>query len=44
VVTTQQLRTEYHPAPDGAAAKTPGDAVTVDLATRTLVHFNAAKA
>jgi len=43
VVTTQQLRIEYHPAPDGAAAKTPDDAVTVDLATRTLVQFNAAK-
>ena len=44
VVTTQQLRIEYHPAPDGAAAKTPDDAVTVDLASRTLVHFKAAKA
>jgi hypothetical protein len=44
VVTTQQLRIEYHPAPDGGAAKTPDDAVTVDLASRTLVHFKAAKA
>jgi len=43
VVTTQQLRIEYHPAPDGAAAKTPDDAVTVDLASRSLVHFKAAK-
>ncbi len=44
VVTAQQLRIEYHPASDGAAAKTPDDAVTVDLATRTLVHFKAASA
>ena len=44
VVTAQQLRMEYHPASDGAAAKTPDDAVTVDLASRTLVHFKAAKA
>ncbi len=44
VVTPQQLRMEYHPASDGAAAKTPDDAVTVDLASRTLVHFKAAQA
>jgi hypothetical protein len=39
VVTATQLRIEYHPASDGAAAKTPDDFVTVDLASRTLVHF-----
>jgi len=30
------LRIEYHPAPDGAAAKTPDDVVAVDLKARTL--------
>lgn len=40
VVTTAQLRIEYHPASDGAEAKTPDDFVTVDLATRKLVHFS----
>jgi len=39
VVTATQLRIEYHPATDGAAAKTPDDSVTVDLASRILVHF-----
>ncbi len=39
VVTAQQLRIEYHPASDGSTMKTPDDAVTVDLASRTLVHF-----
>jgi len=39
VVTTGQLRIEYHPAPDGSAARTPDDFVTVDLASRRLVHF-----
>ena len=39
VVTAGQLRIEYHPASDGADAKTPDDFVTVDLATRKLVHF-----
>ena len=39
VVTLSQLRIEYHPASDGDAAKTPDDFVTVDLATRKLVHF-----
>jgi Calcineurin-like phosphoesterase len=42
IVNAQQLRIEYHPAPDGAQAKTPDDSVTVDLATRKLVHFKAA--
>jgi hypothetical protein len=36
VVTQKQLRIEYHPAPDGAAAKTPDDVVAVDLSTRKL--------
>ena len=39
LVTTRQLRIEYHPASDGAAAKTPDDAVTIDLATRVIAHF-----
>jgi hypothetical protein len=39
VVTAAQLRIEYHPASDGAAAKTPDDFVTVDLSSRKLVHF-----
>lgn len=39
VVTAAQLRIEYHPASDGDGAKTPDDFVTVDLATRSLVHF-----
>jgi hypothetical protein len=38
VVTAAQLRIEYHPASDGAVAKTPDDSVTVDLAARTLVQ------
>jgi hypothetical protein len=39
VVTETQLRIEYHPATDGAQAKTPDDAVTVDLSSRTIVHY-----
>jgi hypothetical protein len=39
LVTPAQLRIEYHPASDGTGAKTPDDFVTVDLATRKLVHF-----
>jgi hypothetical protein len=39
VVTSSQLRIEYHPASDGEGAKTPDDFVTVDLTTRKLVHF-----
>ncbi len=42
VVNAQQLRIEYHPAGDGADAKTPDDSVTVDLATRTLATYQAA--
>jgi hypothetical protein len=41
VVNASQLRIEYHPTSDGAAAKTPDDFATVDLHTRKLVHFAA---
>jgi hypothetical protein len=41
VVTSRQLRIEYHTASDGPATKTPDDFVTVDLKRRKLVHFNA---
>ena len=36
IVTASTLRIEYHPADDGESVKTPDDAVTVDLATRTI--------
>jgi hypothetical protein len=39
IVTARQLRVEYHPASDGAAAKVPDDSVTVDLATRRLASY-----
>jgi hypothetical protein len=39
IVTQTQLRIEYHPATDGAQAKTPDDSVTIDLAGRNIVHF-----
>jgi hypothetical protein len=39
IVDAKQLRIEYHPASDTGAAKTPDDFVTVDLATRSLVHY-----
>ena len=39
IVNDQQIRIEYHPASDGAEAKTPDDFVTVDLATYKLVHY-----
>jgi hypothetical protein len=39
VATAAQLRIEYHPAGDASGAKTPDDAVTVDLRTRTLTQF-----
>jgi hypothetical protein len=38
-VNDTQLRIEYHPASDGEDAKTPDDSATVDLKTRTLVHY-----
>jgi hypothetical protein len=41
IVDEQQLRIEYHPQSDGEGAKTPDDAVTVDLATRTIVNYRA---
>ncbi len=41
IVNSAQLRIEYHPASDGATAKTPDDSVTVDLKTRQIVHYNA---
>jgi hypothetical protein len=40
IVTGSRLRIEYHPASDGEAAKTPDDFVSVDLASRRLVHFS----
>jgi calcineurin-like phosphoesterase family protein len=39
VATAAQLRIEYHPAGDASGAKTPDDAVTVDLRTRKLTQF-----
>ena len=44
IADTRQLRIEYHPASDGSRAKTPDDFVTVDLASRRLVHFAGASA
>lgn len=41
VANSTQLRVEYHPASDGAQAKTPDDFVTVDLKTRKLGYFSA---
>jgi len=40
-VTKSQLRIEYHPASDGTWTKAPDDSVTVDLASRKLVHYTA---
>ncbi|MGO9239884.1 MAG: metallophosphoesterase family protein [Bryobacteraceae bacterium] len=42
VVDPQQLRIEYHPESDGEAAKTPDDAVTVDLASHQIVQYEPA--
>jgi hypothetical protein len=39
VVTSTQLRIEYHPASDGPNAKTPNDYVTVDLRSHKIVYF-----
>ncbi len=36
IVTAETLRIEYHPASDGAVAKTPDDVVTVNLQSRTI--------
>jgi hypothetical protein len=41
IATEQQLRIEYHPASDGAAAKTPDDSVTIDLHTRQQTVYTA---
>lgn len=43
IADAKQLRIEYHPASDTAAAKTPDDFVTVDLSTRQLVHYTPPK-
>ena len=40
LVDTQQLRIEHHPAADSITTKTADDTVTVDLASRNLIHFN----
>jgi Calcineurin-like phosphoesterase len=40
IVTTDQLRIEYHPATDGRGAKTPDDHVTVDLNTHKIAYFD----
>jgi hypothetical protein len=39
LVSTTQLRIEYHPASDGSTTKTPDDSVTIDLATGTLTTY-----
>jgi hypothetical protein len=39
LVNNAQLHIEYHPASDGADAKTPDDFVTVELKTHKLIHF-----
>ncbi|HKM58117.1 MAG TPA: hypothetical protein VJX28_05185 [Chthoniobacterales bacterium] len=39
LVNGAQLHIEYHPASDGQEAKTPDDFVTVELASRKLMHF-----
>jgi hypothetical protein len=36
IVTAETLRIEYHPASDGAGAKTPDDVVTVNIQSRTV--------
>ena len=41
IATAAQLRIEYHPASDGAAAKTPDDSVTVDLANHKRTTYTA---
>ena len=39
IVDPKQLRIEYDRPPNGAAAKAPDDAATVDLATRKLIVY-----
>jgi len=41
IVSSSQLRIEYHPASDGPSAKTPDDSVTVDLQTHRLTTYDA---
>lgn len=41
IVDAAQLRIEYHPQSDGEDSKTPDDFVTVEIATRKLVHYQA---
>ncbi len=41
VLTSDQLRIEYHPASDGLNTKTPDDSVTVDLQNRGITHYKA---
>lgn len=41
IVTDGNLRIEYHPASDGTWTKAPDDFVTIDLATRKIVHYGA---
>ncbi len=41
IATAEQLRIEYHPASDSAAAKTPDDSVTIDLHTRQQTVYTA---
>ena len=41
IVDPGQLRIEYHPASDGASAKTPDDSVTIDLAARKRTQYRA---
>jgi len=41
IVDPTQLRIEYHPQSDGETSKTPDDFVTVELATRKIVHYTA---
>jgi hypothetical protein len=41
VVDAAQLRIEYHSASDGPHTKAPDDAVTVDLKSRTIGHYEA---
>ena len=41
IVDSKQLRIEYHPASDGATAKTPDDSVTIDLSSRKRTTYTA---
>jgi hypothetical protein len=43
LVNDQQLRIEFHPASDGAEAKTPDDSVTVDLKQQKIVPYQPPK-